>query len=129
MSRGSRGARNLKRITITPSGEGANRVSDLVHGGARTDQSSMTTHQQHQGAPDIHGKQGHHNRSHNAPDDKCVPLPLPDVANQTQRMMAQMLELLSVQRKAASVKEMYTQLNEWNKQKQVEWRHRMCTDL
>lgn len=40
-----------------------------------------------------------------------------------------MLDLLSVQREAASVKEMYTQFNEWNEQKQVERRHGMCTDL
>ncbi len=44
-------------------------------------------------------------------------------------MMAQMLDLPSVQRKAVSVKEMYTQLNERNKQNQVERRHRMGTDL
>jgi len=44
-------------------------------------------------------------------------------------MMAEMLDLLPVQRKAASVEEMYAQFNEWKKQKQVERRRRMDADL
>ncbi len=44
-------------------------------------------------------------------------------------MMAQMLELLSIQRKAARVKEMYAQFDERNEQKQVDRRDRMGTDL
>ena len=43
-------------------------------------------------------------------------LPQPNVADQAPRMMAEMLDLLSAQRKAASVKEMYAQFNERNKQ-------------
>lgn len=89
----------------------------LVQRGTRMHQRSMTTHEQHNGASNIHGKQWHQNRGHKAPHDKCMPFPLPDFANQAQRMMAQMLDLLSVQREAASVKEMYAQFNERNKQK------------
>ena len=44
-------------------------------------------------------------------------------------MMAQMLDLFSVQRQAASMEEMYAQLDERNKQKQVERRDRMGSDL
>ena len=40
-----------------------------------------------------------------------------------------MLELLPAQRKAARVKEMYTQFNEWKKQKQVQRCHRVGTNL
>lgn len=58
-----------------------------------------------------------------------MPLPLPNVADETPRMMAEMLDLLPAQRKAASVEEMYAQFNERNKQKQVERRHRMDADL
>jgi hypothetical protein len=49
--------------------------------------------------------------------------------NQAQGMMAQMLELLSVQRKAARVKKMYAQFDEWKKQQQVQRRYRMGTNL
>ena len=58
-----------------------------------------------------------------------MPFPLPDFANQTQRMMAQMLDLFSVQRQAASMEEMYAQFDERNKQKQVERRDRVRSDL
>jgi hypothetical protein len=40
-----------------------------------------------------------------------MPFPLPDVANQAQGMMAQVLDLAAINRKAASVKEMYTEFN------------------
>ena len=89
----------------------------------------MTTHQQHKGAPDIHGEQWHQDRCHYAPHDQCMPFPLPDLTNQPQRMMAQMLDLFSIQRQAASMEEMYAQFDERNKQKQVERRDRMGSDL
>jgi hypothetical protein len=89
----------------------------LAQCGTRMHQRSMATHQQHQGASNIHGKQWHQNRSHKAPHDKRMPFPLPNFVNQAQRMMAQMLDLLSVKREAASVKEMNAQFNKRNKQK------------
>ena len=89
----------------------------------------MTTHQQHKGASDIDGEQWHQYRCHDAPHDQRMPFPLPDFVNQTQRMMAQMLDLFSVQRQAASMEEMNAQFDERNKQKQVERRDRVGSHL
>ena len=36
-----------------------------------------------------------------------MPLPLPDIANQTHRMMAQVFKLFSIHRKLARMEEMY----------------------
>ena len=89
----------------------------------------MTAHEQHNGAPDIDGEYRHQNRCDDAPHDQRMPFPLPDLVNQAQRMMAQMLDLFSVQRQAASMEEMYTQLDEGNKQEQVERRDRVGSNL
>lgn len=89
----------------------------------------MAAHQQHQGASNIQGKQRHHDDSYYDPHDQCVPFPLPDVANEAPGVIAQMLELLPAQRKAARVKKMNAQFNEWKKQKQMQRRHRIGTNL
>ena len=89
----------------------------------------MPTHEQYNGAPDIDGEYRHQNGCDDAPHDQRMPFPLPDLVNQAQRMMAQMLDLFSVQRQTASMEEMYAQLDEGNKQKQVERCDRMGSDL
>jgi hypothetical protein len=45
-----------------------------------------------------------------------VPLPLPDVTNQPQRMMAQVFELFTVHRQLARVKQVHAELNERNEE-------------
>ena len=89
----------------------------------------MATHQQHQGSPDVHSKQRHSNRGDDTPHDQGMPLPLPNAANQAPGMVAQVLDLPPVQRKATRVKQVYAQLNKRDKQKQVKRRYRMGTDL
>ena len=89
----------------------------------------MTAHEKHNGAPDIDGEYRHQNGCDDAPHDQRMPFPLPDLVNQAQRMMAQMLDLFSVQRQAACMEEMYAQLDEGNKQEQVERRDRVGSNL
>lgn len=85
----------------------------------------MATHQHHQGASNVHGEQRHCDCGHKAPHHQCMPFPLPNFSNQVQGMMAQVLDLVPVQRKPSSMKEIYAQFNERDKEEQVERRHRM----
>ncbi len=89
----------------------------------------MTTHQHHERTPDLHSEQRHYDCGHQAPHHQCVPFPLPNFSNQVQGMMAQVLDLVPIQRKPSSMKEMYAQFNERDKEEQVKWRHRMGADL
>ena len=100
-----------------------------MHCGARLQESAMATHQEDNGAADIDSEYRHQNRCDYAPHDQGMPFPLPYLVNQAQRMMAQMLDLFSVQRQAASMEEMYAQLDEGNKQEQVERGDRVGSDL
>lgn len=85
----------------------------------------MATHQDHERASNVHSEQGQCDRGHEAPYYQCVPFPLPNFSHQVQGMMAQVLDLAPVQGKPSSMKEMYPQFNERNKEEQVEWRYRM----
>lgn len=89
----------------------------------------MATHEQYKCPSNANGKQWHGDGCDEAPDDECVPFPLPDCVKQPPRMMAEMFDLMAVQWKAARVKEVYPQLNEGKKQKQVEWRRDVHADL
>ena len=98
---------------------GSNNPSVLLHRGARTQQRSMTPHHQHQYTSKIYRQQWHCDRGHKAPHYQCMPFPLPDGVKQADGMMAEMLDLLPAEREAPSVKEVYTKLNERQKQQQV----------
>jgi hypothetical protein len=89
----------------------------------------MSSHQHDQTATDKNCQKWHCDRSQQAPDDECMPFPLPDIANQSPRMMAQVLQLLAIKWKAPCVKEMNTQLEERKKQKEMKRGHRLCPDL
>lgn len=67
----------------------------------------MTTHQDHQGTAKIVGEQWHRNGGNDAPDDERMPLPLPDGVEETQRMVAQVLDLLAGHGQAMGVEEMH----------------------
>ena len=58
-----------------------------------------------------------------------MPFPLPDIANQSPRMMAQVLKLLPIKGEAPCVKEMNPQLDERKKQEEMKRGHRLCPDL
>ena len=78
-----------------------------MHRGTRTYQSAVSAHQYYQATSNVYSKQWHDNRSQNAPYDQRMPLPLPDIADQTHRMMAQVFKLFSIHRKLARMEEMY----------------------
>lgn len=54
-----------------------------------------------------------------------MPLPLPDIAKEAQRVMAEMLDLPTGEWKAVGVKDVDTELNEWDEEKQME----RCDDV
>ena len=89
----------------------------------------MAAHEQHEGAAQVESEQWHRDGGDDAPDDQGVPLPLPDVVDEAQGMMAEMLELLAVHGQAAGVEEVDAQLDERKNQEQVEWRHGMHANL
>jgi hypothetical protein len=57
-----------------------------------------------------------------------MPLPLPDFMKQSQWMMTEVLQLLAVHRQPARVKQMDADLDERDKQQQVQGCHHMCAD-
>jgi hypothetical protein len=93
------------------------------------DERAVAAHQQHQGAADVHGEQGHGDGGDDTPDDERVPLPLPDGAEEAQGMMAEVLDLAAGEREAAGVEEMDAQLDEGDKEQQVERRGGVNADL
>ena len=54
-----------------------------------------------------------------------MPLPLPDVVQESERVMAQVLQLLAVQRQLARMKQMDSQLDERDEEQQVQRSHDM----
>ena len=83
-------------------------------------QCAVAAHEDDQGAADVEGQDWHGDGGDEAPDDKGVPLPLPDGVEQAEGVMAEVLELLAVHRKAAGVEEMDAELDEGDEQEQVE---------
>src|ERR1700761_9099258 len=57
-----------------------------------------------------------------------MPLPLPDFMKQLQWMMTEMLQLLTVHRQSARVKQVDAKLDERDEQQQVQGCHQMCPD-
>lgn len=89
----------------------------------------MATHEQHQGSANISSEEGHDHNSENGPDHQRVPFPLPDVANHTPGMMAQVFNLSTVERNTSSVKEVNSQIDERDQKKNMEGCDDMHTDL
>jgi hypothetical protein len=80
----------------------------------------MTPHHHDQRATEIDRQQWHYDRSYKTPHHQRMPLPLPNSVKQAQGMVAQMFDLLPVERKSACVKQIHTQLDERQEQHQVE---------
>jgi hypothetical protein len=76
----------------------------LVRGRVRTNQSFVAAHEHDQCASKINGKQGHCDRGHNTPHYERMPFPLPNFMKQAYRMMAEMFNLVAVERQTARVK-------------------------
>jgi hypothetical protein len=101
----------------------------LTRHGARTHQRTVATHEQHQGATQIHGEKRHRECCHQGPYEEGVPFPLPDVVDEPPRVMAEMFELAPAHWESGRVEEFYAKLDEWKEQEQVERRRRMDPDL
>jgi hypothetical protein len=65
-------------------------------------------------AAQVDSQQGHRYRRNRPPDDERMPFPLPNLVKQSQRMMAQVLQLLSVHWQPARLKQVHPQINERN---------------
>lgn len=89
----------------------------------------MAAHEQDQSATQIEGEQGHSDGGDEAPNDECVPLPLPDFVKEAQGMMAEMLDLMAAERELAGVEEVHANFNEWNEEQQVQRRDDVQADL
>lgn len=82
----------------------------------------MPAHQQDKRAAEVDREQRHQDCRDNTPDNEGVPLPLPDVVEETQRMVAEVLELAAIHRQAAGVEEVDAELDERDKQEQMQRR-------
>src|SRR4051795_4270197 len=89
----------------------------------------MATHEEDQSAPYVQSKHRESDCADNAPNDKGVPFPLPDVAQKAHRVAAEMFDLGPAQGKLRGVKDMYARLDKRDKEEQVQRRHRLCADL
>jgi hypothetical protein len=85
----------------------------------------MPTGKQYQATSYVPREQRHRDCSDDPPDKQCMPFPLPDVPDEEPRMVAKMFNLTPVQRKTTRVKEMYAQIDEWDKQNQMKGRNHM----
>ena len=97
--------------------------------GTSAHQCPVSAHQHHQTPSDPVGEQRHRDCGDHSPYEERVPLPLPDFTKQAHRMVTQVLELTSIHRQPAGMKEMYTEFNERQKEEEMERRHRMRADL
>lgn len=100
-----------------------------MRGLAREHQSFVPAQENNDGAAEIHGHERQHDGRDHAPDDERVPFPLPDAADQTNGMVAEVLELQSRKWELARVEQMNAELDEGNEEQEVERRDYVRADL
>ena len=91
----------------------------------RAHEVSIAPHQHDETAAYVVGKQRHDDCGDYAPDEKGMPLPLPHIVKKPERMVAEVLHLLSRERETAGVKDVNAQLDKRDEEQQVE----RCDDL
>lgn len=89
----------------------------------------MAAHEQHQRAAKVCGQKRHRDRGDDAPNDQGVPLPLPDVAEEANGVMAEVFELARAERKAMGVEELDAEFDERQEEEQVDGRGGVDADL
>ena len=92
------------------------RCGESMHCGSGTQQRLVAPHQQDQCTAKVEGDEWQRDCGHDAPNHQRMPLPLPNVVEEAQGMMAEMLDLLMAKRQPACVKEVNTQFDERQKQ-------------
>ncbi len=89
----------------------------------------MAAHEDYEGAADVDREQGHGDGGDDGPDDEGVPLPLPDVADETPGMVAEVLDLAAAEWEAAGVEEIDAELDEGDEEKEMDGGDGVRADL
>ncbi len=76
------------------------------------DEGSVAAQEHNEAVADVVGEDGHRNGSDEAPDDEGVPLPLPDVAEEADGVVAEVLDLAAGEREAVGVEDVDAELDE-----------------
>ena len=79
----------------------------------------MLPQKDNQPASDVLRQDWHRYCSRYAPNDECMPLPLPDLVEQPKGVMAQVLELSTIHGQLAGVKQVHAKLNKGDEEQQV----------
>lgn len=88
----------------------------------------MLSQQHNEHAAEVYGEQRHGDGGEDGPDDQGVPLPVPDLMDELEGVVAEVLQLLAVHGELAGVKEMDAELDEGDKEQKVQWRDDVCAD-
>ena len=89
----------------------------------------MAAHHDDQAAAEIVGKQRHGDGGDDTPDDEGVPLPTPDLVEHDDGVVAEVLDLATVEGDAAGVKEMDAELDKGDEEQQVQGSHDVEAEL
>ena len=92
----------------------------VVEGWGGVEEGAVAAHEDDKAAAEIMGEDGDGDGGDHGPDDQGVPLPLPDVAEEAEGVVAEVLELLAVHGEAVGVEEVDAELNEREEEQEVE---------
>lgn len=92
-------------------------------------QGAMVAHHEHQRTTNILCHEGKQDGGDDSPNDKRVPFPLPDRLDEAHGVVAEMFHLMFVERKLARMKDVHTELDEWNEEQDVQRRDKVRSDL
>ncbi len=107
----------------------AGRGGVSAQGGARAGEDAVAAQKDDEAAADVVREDGHGDGGDDAPDDEGVPLPLPDIADEAEGVVAEVFELLAGEREAVGVEEVDAELNEGDEEEQVERGDDVVADL
>lgn len=94
-----------------------------VHEGA------VAAHEDDEGSAEVVGEDGHGDDGHDGPDDEGVPLPLPDVVEETNGVVAEVFELVPIHGELAGVEQVNAELDEGDEEHEVDGGYGVDTDL
>ena len=92
-------------------------------------QCLVAAHKDDERATDVVGEDWHEDGGNDAPDDEGVPLPLPDVAEETDGVVAEVLDLLARHGEPVGVEEVNAELDERDEEKDVKRGDEVGADL
>jgi hypothetical protein len=80
----------------------------------------VAAHEDDQASAEVVGEQWHGDGGDDSPDDEGVPLPLPDLVEQAEGMMAEVFQLVAVEGEAAGVEQVDAEFDKRNEEQQVQ---------